>query len=230
MIPDKKRSVLIVAGGKGARAGGELPKQFQPVGGKPMLMRSIEAFYDYDREMRIVVVLPEGFESYWQQLCDEHHFRLPHQLALGGETRFHSVKNGLELIAEGEMVGVHDAARPFVTRELVARCFDASFTHHCGVIPVVEEVNSVRQLTEKGSHMLDRELLRVVQTPQVFPAAALKKAYMTDYDPSFTDDASVAEKSGVHIMLVEGEESNIKITTAFDFIVAAQYDKLMPKR
>jgi 2-C-methyl-D-erythritol 4-phosphate cytidylyltransferase len=230
MIPEKKRSIIIVAGGKGARAGGEQPKQFRPVGDRPMLMRSIEAFYDYDYRMRIVVVLPEGFESYWQQLCDEHQFRLPHQVTRGGETRFHSVKNGLGLVADEETVGVHDAARPFVTGELIGRCFDASYNNRCGVIPVVEEVNSVRQLTEKGSRMLDRKLLRVVQTPQVFPAAALKKAYMTDYDPTFTDDASVAEKSGVHILLVEGEESNIKITTAFDFTVAAQYDKLMPKR
>src|SRR5690554_5783962 len=230
MIPEKKLSVIIVAGGRGARAGGELPKQFRSVGGKPMLMRTLEAFYDYDSKLRIVVVLPEGFESYWKQLCEKHQFTLPHRLTQGGETRFHSVKNGLELIPEEETVGVHDAARPFVTGELIGRCFDAAFTHHCGVIPVVEEVNSVRQLTDKGSRMLDRKLLRVVQTPQVFPAAALKKAYMTDYDPSFTDDASVAEKSGVHIMLVEGEESNIKITTPFDFIVAAQYDKLMPKR
>ncbi|MBK5196582.1 MAG: 2-C-methyl-D-erythritol 4-phosphate cytidylyltransferase, partial [Proteiniphilum sp.] len=108
MIPEKKLSLIIVAGGKGARAGGELPKQFQPVGDKPMLMRTIEAFYDYDHRMRIVVVLPEGFTSYWEQLCNRHHFTLPHQVTSGGVTRFHSVKNGLELISEEETVGVHD--------------------------------------------------------------------------------------------------------------------------
>lgn len=230
MMRDKKLSVIIVAGGKGARAGGELPKQFQPVGGKPMLMRTIEVFYDYDSRMHIVVVLPEGFEAYWEQLCSRHHFMVPHVVTQGGETRFHSVKNGLALVSDEETVGVHDAARPFVTGELIGRCFDTVFTHHCGVIPVVEEVNSVRQLTAEGSRMLDRKLLRVVQTPQVFPAAALKSAYDTSYDPAFTDDASVAERNGMHIMLVEGEASNLKITTPFDFLIAAQYDKLMSKR
>jgi len=230
MIPEKKLSVIIVAGGKGARAGGELPKQFQPVGGKPMLMRTIEVFYDYDSRMHIVVVLPEGFEAYWEQLCSRHHFMVPHVVTCGGETRFHSVKNGLALVSDEATVGVHDAARPFVTKALIGRCFDAALDNHCGVIPVVEEVNSVRQLTAEGSRMLDRKLLRVVQTPQVFPAAALKKAYNTDYDPSFTDDASVAEKSGMLIMLLEGEDTNTKITTAIDFAVAGQYDKLMPKR
>jgi 2-C-methyl-D-erythritol 4-phosphate cytidylyltransferase len=230
MNPERKLSVIIVAGGRGARAGGELPKQFRAVGDKPMLMRTIEAFYAYDSRMHIVVVLPEGFESYWEQLCDKHRFRVPHHVTPGGETRFHSVKNGLELIGEEETVGVHDAARPFVTGELIGRCFNTVFTHHCGVIPVVEEVNSVRELTLQGSRMVDRKLLRVVQTPQVFPAAALKSAYDTSYDPAFTDDASVAERNGMHIMLVEGEASNLKITTPFDFLIAAQYDKLMSKR
>lgn len=229
MIPEKKLSVIIVAGGIGSRVGGELPKQFQPVGGRPMLMRAIEAFYDYDHNMRLVVVLPEGFASYWEKLCSKHHFTLPHQVVPGGATRFHSVKNGLNMISEEETVGVHDAARPFVTKELIGRCFDTALQHQCGVIPVVEEVHSVRQLTEKGSSMLDRKMLRVVQTPQVFPATALKRAYETEFDPTFTDDASVAELSGVSIMLVEGEDANMKITTPFDFIVAEQYDKLMPK-
>ena len=230
MIPEYKRSVIIVAGGRGVRAGGDLPKQFQLLGGKPMLMRTIEAFHPYDHSMHVVVVLPEGFQPSWEQLCVTHQFTVPHRVTTGGETRFHSVKNGLKEIADEETVGVHDAARPFVTTELIGRCFDTAREHQCGVIPVVEEVNSVRQLTDGGSRMLDRKLLRVVQTPQVFPAAALKRAYEIAFDPSFTDDASVAEKDGLPIMLVDGEESNLKITTPFDFLVAAQYDKLMPKR
>ncbi len=230
MNPHNKRSVIIVAGGRGVRAGGDLPKQFQLLGGKPMLMRTIEAFHAYDHGMHIVVVLPEGFQPAWAQLCATHGLTVAHRVTTGGETRFHSVKNGLGEITEEETVGVHDAARPFVTTALIGRCFDTAEAHQCGVIPVVEEVNSVRQLTDEGSRMLDRKLLRVVQTPQVFPAAALKRAYETVYDPSFTDDASVAEKDGLPIMLVDGEESNVKITTPFDFLVAAQYDKLMPKR
>lgn len=230
MNPHSKRSVIIVAGGRGVRAGGDLPKQFQLLGGKPMLMRTIEAFHTYDHSMHIVVVLPEGFQPAWEQLCATHRFTVAHRVTTGGETRFHSVRNGLRKITEEETVGVHDAARPFVTTELIGRCFDTAESQQCGVIPVVEEVNSVRQLTDEGSRMLDRRLLRVVQTPQVFPAAALKRAYETAFDPSFTDDASVAEKDGLAIRLVDGEESNLKITTPFDFVVAAQYDKLMLKR
>jgi 4-diphosphocytidyl-2-methyl-D-erithritol synthase len=180
--------------------------------------------------MRIVVVLPGDFQEYWRQLCEMHHFFVPHQVVMGGETRFHSVKNGLKVISEEETVGVHDGARPFVTPALIGRCFDTAFENRCGVIPVVDEVNSVRQLTGEGSRMLDRALLKVIQTPQVFPADTLKKAYETDFDPQYTDDASVAENSGVKIMLVDGEEGNIKITTAFDMVVAEQYCHFIVKR
>ena len=227
MIPEKKQSVIIVAGGKGLRAGGELPKQFQSIGGEPMLMHTIRAFHDYDYRMRIVVVLPEGTQSLWSQLCEEHRFTVRHTVVTGGETRFHSVKNGLEEIPEEETVGVHDGARPFVTPKLIGRCFDASFENQCGVIPVTDEVNSVRQLTATGSRTLDRKQLKLVQTPQVFPARGLKKAYETGFDPSFTDDASVAEKWGMKIQLREGEETNIKITTPFDMALAEYYYQLM---
>jgi 2-C-methyl-D-erythritol 4-phosphate cytidylyltransferase len=230
MMPEKRQSVIIVAGGKGLRAGGELPKQFQPVGGKPVLMHAIRAFYDYDRGMHITVVLPEGTQPLWARLCDEHCFTVRHTVAAGGETRFHSVKNGLEQIPPEGTVGVHDGARPFVTPELIGRCFDASSRNRCGVIPVVDEVNSVRQLTGSGSRMLDRKQLKLVQTPQVFPAGELKKAYETVFDPSFTDDASVAEKWGMEIQFVEGEETNIKITTPFDMALAGYYYHLMANR
>lgn len=230
MIPEKKQSVIIVAGGKGVRAGGELPKQFQSVGGVPMLMYTIRAFYQFDYRMRIVVVLPEGVEPFWKKLCEEHQFTVPHIVVTGGETRFHSVKNGLAEVSEEETVGIHDAARPFVTTDLIRRCFDASFENHCAVIPVIDEVNSVRQLTETGSRVVDRKQLKLVQTPQVFPASQLKRAYETDFDASFTDDASVAEKGGMKIQLVEGEETNIKITTPFDMVLAEYYCQWMANR
>lgn len=230
MIPEKKRSVIIVAGGKGLRVGGELPKQFQSIGGEPMLMRTIRTFYDYDYRMRIVVVLPEEAQLLWSQLCEEHRFSVPHTVVPGGETRFHSVKNGLEEVSEDEIVGVHDGARPFVTPGLIGRCFDTAFENQCGVIPVVDEVNSVRQLTGTGSRMVDRKQLKLVQTPQVFPAGELKKAYEIGFDPSFTDDASVAEKWGMRIQLVEGEETNIKITTPFDMTLADYYCQLLANR
>lgn len=229
MKPTEQQSVIIVAGGKGLRAGGELPKQFRLIGGLPVLMHTMVAFHRYNPEIIIIVVLPEGFESHWEELVRTHNFTLPHRTVTGGETRFHSVRNGLELIPAEGMVAVHDAARPLVTTELIGRCFKACDTQRCGVIPVVGESASVRLLTDEGSQTIDRELLRLVQTPQLFPAAELKKAYELPFDPAFTDDASVAEKHGLPILLIEGEESNIKITTPFDFLIAEQLLLHLPK-
>ena len=216
MIPKQHFSVVIVAGGKGLRAGGEIPKQFQPIGGKPILMITAEAFYNFDYRMRIVIVLPEEFRLFWEELCEKHNFRIPHSIVSGGETRFHSVKNGLEEIQKDEIVGIHDAARPFIPKEVIGRCYQEAFDFRCGVIPVIEEKNSVRILTAYESKALDRKKIRVVQTPQVFPADLLKNAYETPYREEFTDDASVAEDSGIQIKLVKGDERNIKITTPLD--------------
>lgn len=226
-----QESVIIVAGGKGLRAGGETPKQFQLIAGQPVLMHTIEAFYHYNHEIAIVVVLPEGFVDHWKELCREYSFSIPHNITVGGETRFHSVHNGLNLIPREGLVAIHDAARPIITKELIERCFAACSTERCGVIPVVRETASVRVLTEGGgSWMLDREKLRLVQTPQIFPSDALMDAYnATQYDTSFTDDASVAEKHGLPIRLVEGEEFNIKITTPFDFLIAEECLHELPK-
>lgn len=230
MIPEKNYCVVIVAGGKGLRAGKALPKQFLPLNGKPLLMHTLCAFHECDYRLRIITVLPEGFLSYWQQLCREHLFSVPHEMVVGGETRFHSVKNGLNLVADDAIVAIHDGARPFVSPELIARCFDTAFEYRCGVIPVVKEVNTVRQLTENGSRILNRESLRIVQTPQVFPADKLKAAYETDFMPKFTDDASVAEHAGNHIELVDGDPVNIKITTPLDFTLAECYSQSLKKR
>ena len=220
MIPEQHFSVVIVAGGKGLRAGGEIPKQFQPIGGKPILMRTAEAFYNFDYRMRIVVVLPDEFRDLWYELCEKHDFKIQHTIVSGGETRFHSVKNGLSEISEDEIVGIHDAARPFVSKEVIERCYREAFDFRCGIIPVIEEKNSVRILTGCESKPFDRIRIRVVQTPQVFPADLLKNAYETPYREEFTDDASVAEDDGIQIKLVEGDEKNIKITTSFDLKLA----------
>lgn len=220
MIPEQHFSVVIVAGGKGLRAGGDIPKQFQPIGSKPMLMHTIEAFYNFDYRMRIVVVLPDEFRDLWYELCEKHDFKIQHTIVSGGETRFHSVKNGLSEISEDEIVGIHDAARPFVSKEVIERCYREAFDFRCGIIPVIEEKNSVRILTGYESKPFDRTRIRVVQTPQVFPADLLKNAYETPYREEFTDDASVAEDDGIQIKLVEGDEKNIKITTSFDLKLA----------
>ncbi len=220
MIPERKYSVVVVAGGKGLRAGGEVPKQFQCIGGEPMLMHTLRAFYTYDYRMRIVLVISEEYRPLWETLCNEYHFVVPHIVINGGGTRFQSVRNGLREISDDETVGIHDGARPFVTPGLIGRCFDASFEQGVGVIPVVDEVNSVRMLTDKGARVVDRDRLKIVQTPQVFPASALKEAYEVEFDPSFTDDASVAERNGMTVLLVTGEETNMKITTSFDMMMA----------
>lgn len=216
----KKRSVVIVAGGKGLRVGRELPKQFLPIGGKPMLMRTIEAFHDFDKEMKIVVVLPESFRQLWSELLQEYNFIVAHTVVNGGETRFHSVRNGLQLIEDFETVGIHDAARPFVSAEVIEKCYRESEDFGCGIIPVVEEVNSIRVLTGYESKPFDRSKIRIVQTPQVFPASLLKNAYNAPYQDSFTDDASVAESEGIQVKLTTGNEMNIKVTSSFDLMLA----------
>ena len=210
---------IIVAGGKGLRMGADLPKQFLPVGGKPVLMRTMEAFYAYSREIRIVLVLPHDQQGYWQRLCREHGFILPHSVADGGETRFHSVRNGLRLVKAPALVAVHDGVRPFVSQEVIARCFRLAAEKRA-VVPVVPVVETLRQIEGERSRTVSRDAYRLVQTPQVFDAALLKEAYARPYTPAFTDDASVVEAMGVPVCLTEGNRENIKITTPFDLKVA----------
>lgn len=214
-----KQTALIVAGGKGLRMGSELPKQFLPIDGKPVLMRTLEAFYRFDAAIDLILVLPEEQQDYWKGLCEKHRFPVPHRIVSGGETRFHSVRNGLAFVSGAGLVGVHDGVRPFVSQEVIRRCYEAAATKKA-VIPVVDVVETLRQLTETGSHTVDRSRYRLVQTPQVFDADLLKQAYEQDYTPFFTDDASVVEAMGTPVCLVEGNRENIKITTPFDLKVA----------
>lgn len=215
----KLKTVLIVAGGKGLRMGGEIPKQFIPIGGKPVLMHTVEAFYRYDESIRIIIVVPTEQQAYWKELCKQYQFRIPHQIADGGETRFHSVLNGLQLAPGEGLVGVHDGVRPFVSRQVIYDCFTAAETYQA-VIPVTGIVETVRQLDNTGSHTVDRNRYRLVQTPQVFSTSLLKAAYQQPYSEVFTDDASVVEAYGTPVHLVEGNRENIKITTPFDLQLA----------
>lgn len=214
-----RRTVVIVAGGKGLRMGTDIPKQFLPVGGMPVLMRTINAFHNFDADMDIILVLPSDQQGYWSELCREYSFCTPHRIADGGETRFHSVRNGLALAADEGLIAVHDGVRPFVTAEVIERCF-AEAEQKKAVIPVIPVVDTVRQLVDGGSVTVSRDLYRLVQTPQTFDAALLKEAYRQPYTPHFTDDASVVEAFGYEVTLVEGCRENIKITTQFDLKVA----------
>ena len=211
---------LIVAGGKGLRMGSELPKQFLPIGGKPVLMRTLEAFYAYDAEMKIILVLPHSQQAYWAGLCREYAFSVPHVVADGGETRFHSVKNGLALVEGPGLVGVHDGVRPFVSREVIAGCYRLA-AEKKAVIPVVDIVETVRHVEGDASVTVPRNDYKLVQTPQVFDAVLLKQAYEQPYTPGFTDDASVVEALGVPVTLTAGNRENIKITTPFDLKIAS---------
>ena len=215
-----KKHVIIVAGGKGLRMGGDIPKQFLPIGGKPVLMRTIEAFYSYDPSIHIILVLPLAQQAYWKHLCETYHFVLSHDIADGGETRFHSVKNGLALVQGPGLVGVHDGVRPFVSVEVIRRCYDLAKVQKA-VIPVVDVVETLRHLTDAGSETVSRNDYKLVQTPQVFDVELLKQAYAQEFTPFFTDDASVVEAMGIPVYLAEGNRENIKITTPFDLKVGS---------
>jgi len=212
---NSNNNIIIVAGGKGLRMGGELPKQFIPIGGKPILMHTIEAFYNFNPDIHIILVLPASHRDYWAELCVEYRFEIRHVITLGGKTRFHSVLNGLQLVKDG-IVGVHDGARPFTSKELIGHCFNEAVKYEA-VIPVIDSTDSLRELTHDGkSKIIDRSKIKLVQTPQVFTVELLKKAYETDYKDTFTDDASVVEAMGKEIHLVKGETTNIKVTTPID--------------
>ena len=199
--------------------GGDIPKQFLPVCGKPVLMRTIEAFYTYDNQIHVILVLPVSQQEYWRELCQTYNFNLPHEIADGGDTRFHSVSNGLALVYGEGLVGVHDGVRPFVSQEVIARCF-AEAEQKKAVIPVIGVVETVRCLEGEGSVTVPRDNYKLVQTPQVFDVALLKQAYHQDYTDMFTDDASVVEALGEKVYLVEGNRENIKLTTPFDLKLA----------
>lgn len=212
--------VLIVAGGKGIRMGGDIPKQFLPIGGVPVLMRTMDAFYAYNQDIQIILVLPHDQQAFWLDLCRKHHFERPYRIADGGETRFHSVKNGLALVETPALVGVHDGVRPFVSSDVIRRCYAEASQKHA-VVPCVNVVETLRYVQEEGSVTVPRDEYRLVQTPQVFDATLLKKAYEQPYSPQFTDDASVVESMGMVVSLIEGNRENIKITTPFDLKIAS---------
>jgi 2-C-methyl-D-erythritol 4-phosphate cytidylyltransferase len=216
-----KEYVIIVAGGKGLRMGSDIPKQFLPIGGRPVLMRTIERFREYSPTLQIILVLPKAQQDYWQELCQEYHFNVEYQLADGGETRFHSVQHGLALIpddAEG-VVGVHDGVRPLPSIDVIRNCYETA-REKKAVIPVIPVVETVRHLQGEVSVTVPRNDYRLVQTPQCFDIQLLKAANRQPYNDGFTDDASVVEAFGFAITLVEGNRENIKITTPYDLKIA----------
>ena len=213
--------VIIVAGGKGLRMGSDIPKQFLPIGGKPVLMRTMMRFREALPEVNIILVLPKTQQDYWQELCRQYEFSLPYQLAEGGQTRFHSVQNGLALVPDNAVgvVGVHDGVRPFPSIDVIHNCYETARTAKA-VIPVIPVVETVRKICNSTSVTVPRDEYRLVQTPQCFDIQLLKAANRQPYNDGFTDDASVVEAFGFDITLVEGNRENIKITTPYDLKIA----------
>ena len=213
--------IIVVAGGKGLRMGSDIPKQFLPIGDKPVLMRTLESFREYSDDLQIILVLPEAQQEYWQGLCEKYDFKVEYMLANGGQTRFHSVQNGLALVpdnAEG-VVGIHDGVRPFPSIGVIRNCYETARIAKA-VIPVIPVVETVRHLNNDDSMPVPRNEYRLVQTPQTFDIQLLKAANHQPYNDGFTDDASVVESYGHKITLVEGNRENIKITTPYDITVA----------
>ena len=214
-----KRGVIIVAGGSGRRMGGALPKQFMMLDNEPILAHSINRMHEALPAAEIVVVLPEEHVELWKNIAARFDVAR-HKIALGGKERFHSVKNGLEALSDEVcIVGIHDAVRPLASKKLVIKLF-LEDENNTAVIPVVAPIDSYRIVEGDDSRIIDRSALRMVQTPQVFQAEALRKAYEQPFSTTFTDDASVMEAAGHKVTLVEGERENIKITIPSDMLIA----------
>ena len=219
-----KRGVIIVAGGSGSRMQSALPKQFLMLGGMPVVARTINTFSEALPGADIVVVLPEEHIPLWENLRARFDV-VPHRMVAGGKERFYSVLNGINALAEDvEYIAVHDGVRALVTKKLIIRAMLAA-EEHDAVIPVVDVVDSYRRVEGDDSHIVPRTELRIVQTPQVFKASLLRKAYDVPFNPTFTDDASVVEAMGHKITLVEGERANIKLTTPEDMTYAEALSK-----
>lgn len=217
--------MIVVAGGKGQRMGGDVPKQFQLLGERPLLMITLERLYAMDGTLKMILVLPAEHIALWNELCTKYSFTLPVSVAEGGNTRFHSVQNGLSKIddADGEeaLVGVHDAVRPFVSQKVLDDAYREAWNNGAA-IPMIELQDSLRHIIggEGASETVPRDRYRLVQTPQVFRLSLLREAYSQRYVEAFTDDASVVESIGGRVFAVEGNRENIKITTPFDMLVA----------
>ncbi|ALJ01276.1 2-C-methyl-D-erythritol 4-phosphate cytidylyltransferase [Rufibacter tibetensis] len=219
-----KKYAIVVAGGSGSRMQAAMPKQFLPIAGEPVLMHTLRRFHAFDPDMLLVVVLPEAEILTWQNLCATHQFTLPHQVTAGGKSRFQSVKNGLEVLAQEEdgVVAVHDGVRPFIDNALLTAAYTTAAESGAAVVAVSLK-ESIRRVRGASSKAVNRTAYRLVQTPQCFRLPLLRRAYAQPEIPLFTDDASVVERFGHKIQLVEGSFRNIKLTTPEDIVLAEAF-------
>lgn len=233
----KERYVIITAGGMGTRMGGKTAKQFLELGGKPVLLRTIEMFLSHYPDINIILVIPQEYQGFWRNYCFEHNLWFKHILVSGGITRFHSVRNALEFVPDGAVVAVHDGVRPFVPKEMLRNVMEFDFASEgvAGVIPVMPSVESMRIRTydavgmPDGSRTVNRDEYMFVQTPQVFDSTILRECYKQAYSPAFTDDASVVESSGYKIATTGGSRFNIKLTTPEDMVMANVFLEILDR-
>ncbi|MBC6368119.1 2-C-methyl-D-erythritol 4-phosphate cytidylyltransferase [Algoriphagus sp. AK58] len=212
-----EKAAILVAGGRGTRMGAQISKQYLPIGGRPVLMHTLEAFFQADPNIQLVLVLPKDDFGFWRNLCEEYRFDLKHQVVAGGESRFQSVRNGLQAITfDKGLVAIHDGVRPFVNQEVIRESF-AQAERTGSAIAVVTLKDSLREVTEEGlSFFRERHRYRLVQTPQTFQLEKIKKAFQTPERTEFTDDATVYEFQGWQVTLIDGNPENIKLTTPED--------------
>ncbi|HET6225658.1 MAG TPA: 2-C-methyl-D-erythritol 4-phosphate cytidylyltransferase [Bacteroidia bacterium] len=214
-----KKYLIIVAGGSGSRMKSTIPKQFIELQGKPVLMHTVQKFVEVFPDITIIIVLAKEYENEWKALCQKHQFQIAHSLTGGGETRYASVKNGLELVPDAGVVGIHDAARPLVSKSTILKTFEEAELMG-NATPAVPLTDSIRKIKGKENTAVDRTTFSIIQTPQCFHAHLIKKAFLKPYQAEFTDDATVMEAFGEKINLVEGNKENIKITTPEDLLIA----------
>jgi len=213
---ETERFVIIVAGGSGKRMKSELPKQFMKLENQPVMLHALRVFHEFDRKLKIIIVLHSDYFDMWNSICEEYSCNIPHNVIKGGETRFESVKNGLGIIDnDNGFVAIHDAVRPLVSIDTISRCFDSAMKYG-NALPAISPNESVRIIVAGGNKPIDRKNIYLIQTPQVFSVARIKEAYKQKYKPDFTDDASVFETLGEKINIVKGDLLNIKLTTPAD--------------
>ena len=214
-----KRFVIIVAGGSGQRMESSIPKQFLSINKEIILMKSIKSFHEFDSTLKIIVAIPENHIPYWDDLCSKHDFAIEHIVVKGGQTRYHSVKNALEKVANDGIVAIHDGVRPLVSQTTIEQVFEIALING-NAVPYIDLVDSIRFIDSDVNKPVDRNKYKLIQTPQAFDCNLIKKAYEQSGDESFTDDASLVEKLGIKINLVPGNRENIKITSQIDLKIA----------
>ncbi|HNV52826.1 MAG TPA: 2-C-methyl-D-erythritol 4-phosphate cytidylyltransferase [Tenuifilaceae bacterium] len=216
-----KRYAIIVAGGSGVRMGLDIPKQFIELNGKPILMWTIDVFNGLVNRPEIIVVLPEAQVEQWLELCKKHSYKINHKVTIGGKERFFSVKNGLNLVDDGNsIVAIHDGVRPLVNPSVIEECYITA-EKLGNAIPVIQPVESIRIVENDNSSTFPRNNVLLVQTPQVFKTSLIKRCYEQPFNASFTDDASVIEAMGEKVFTVNGNRENIKITNQTDLLMAS---------